>query len=284
MASPDTRMIDLDQVRIAYAVSGSTSPPLVLVHGSWGSHHNWDPVVTALSRHLRVLTYDRRGHSESSAPPGQGSFTEDVADLAALIERLGVGPAWVAGNSSGAVIALQLAAARPDLLRGLVAHEPPLVGLLAPGTAEAEAWAARDRGPVAEVGRRIAAGDHAGAAEQFVDEVALGPGSWARLPESLRAMMTGNAPTYLDELRDSSWRSLDEQALTGYGGPVLLTGGGQSPAFFAAVLDRLEEFLPHAERHLHPQAGHIPHVTHPEEYVDTLVRFVGAHEQAGAAR
>ncbi|GAA5117871.1 hypothetical protein GCM10025762_33720 [Haloechinothrix salitolerans] len=98
-------------------------------------------------------------------------------------------------NSAGAVITLKLAAARPELLRGIMVHEPPLWSLLAEGSPEAEAWAAVEKGPWAEVLRLIEAGDHAGAAELFVDRVALGPGSWARMPEAMRQMMTRNAPT-----------------------------------------------------------------------------------------
>ena len=101
---------------------------------------------------------------------------------------------------------------------------------------------------MAEVRRRIEAGDHAGAAERFVDDVVLGPGSWAGMPEPLRATMADNAPTYLDEVRDPSWRTVDERALAGFAGPALVTGGGARPSFMAPVLDRLEELLPHVER------------------------------------
>ena len=52
------------------------------------------------------------------------------------------------------------------------------------------------------VGRRIAHGDHEGAARQFVDEVAFGPGVWDNgLPSESRAIFVQNAPTFLDELR-----------------------------------------------------------------------------------
>ena len=63
--------------------------PVVLVHGSWHSHRNWDLVVPRLAEVFRVLTYDRRGHSQSERPTGQGSVREDVADLAVLLEHLG---------------------------------------------------------------------------------------------------------------------------------------------------------------------------------------------------
>ena len=270
--------ITANGVRIAYTDTGGTCIPLVLVHGSWGSNHNWDPVVSGLAEHFRVVTYDRRGHGDSERPPGQGHFSEDVADLAALIEQLGIAPAWVVGNSSGAVITLKLAAAHPVLIRGVVAHEPPMMGLLADGSPEAAAWKAQENGALAEVARRIEAGDHAGAAEHFVDQVALGPGSWAAMPAAMRDMMTGNAPTYLDELNDPEWKSIDEARLAEYDGPVLITAGDQSPPIYDPVEHRLMRLLPQARQKTYAGAGHIPHVTHPEEYLAEVVEFIGARE------
>lgn len=103
-------------VRLFYQLGGNGDVPLVLVHGSWGSHHGWDLVAPGLGKSFRVLAYDRRGHSQSERPTVQGSVREDVADLAALIEYLGLAPAWVAGSSFGASIALRLAGERPALL------------------------------------------------------------------------------------------------------------------------------------------------------------------------
>ncbi len=121
-------------VQLYWELTGELGDLLVLVHGSWGDHHNWDAVVPGLSRSFRVLTYDRRGHSHSERPAGHGSVREDVADLAALIEHLQLGPAHIAGNSFGGSIVLRLAGERPDLFRSLIVHEPPLFGLLADHT------------------------------------------------------------------------------------------------------------------------------------------------------
>src|ERR1700730_11341677 len=117
-------------VELYYERSGS-GEPLVLVHGSWSDHHNWDPVVSALAESFLVLAYDRRGHSASERPSGQGSVLEDADDLAALIDELDLATAHVAGNSFGAIIALRAASRRPDVFRSLIVHEPPLFGLLA---------------------------------------------------------------------------------------------------------------------------------------------------------
>ena len=172
----DMAVAKVNGVRLFYEVSGAGEVPLVFVHGSWGSHHNWDLVVPELAESFRVLTYDRRGHSESARPPEQGSVREDVADLAALIEHLELGPAWVAGNSFGASITLRLAGERSDLFRGIIAHEPPLFSLLAndPSVAPMLDEVGKRIGAVVE---RIASGDDAGAARQFVETVALGPGT-----------------------------------------------------------------------------------------------------------
>lgn len=260
-------------VRIAYEMTGGSGPPLALVHGSWGSHRSWAPAVPGLAEQARVVAYDRRGHSDSERPPGQGSFTEDVDDLAALIERLGIAPAWVAGNSAGAVITLKLAAARPELLRGIIVHEPPLLSLLDEDSREAAAFDA-EAAALAQVQRRLEAGDHAGGAEQFVEEVALGPGSWAGLPEPMRQTMIHNAPTYLDELNDPEWQTIDEAGLARYDGPALLTSGDQSPPWFWPILDRLAGLLPRAKRHVYEGAGHIPYATHPEDYVAAVLAFL----------
>ena len=262
-------------VRLFYEVRGG-GIPLVLVHGSWGSHHGWDLVVPALAAACRVVTYDRRGHSETERPAGQGSVREDVADLASLIEQLALGPAWVAGNSFGASIALRLAGERPDLLRGVIAHEPPLFGLLAGDAALAPM--------LEEVGRRIgavvdriASGAHAAAAEMFVETVALGPGTWALLTRDLQQTFVDNAPTFLDETRDPEQLAFDLAWLRSFARPALLTRGDQSPPLFAPVVDRLASAMPAATVRTFAGAGHIPHVTHPQAYVEAVTEFIRDH-------
>lgn len=266
----DAHHVLVNGVRIAYQDVGK-GEPLVLVHGSWGSRHNWDPVVPGLSEHHRVISYDRRGHSESERPAGQGTFAEDVADLAALVQVLDAAPAWVIGNSVGAVVTLQFAVARPDLLRGIIVHEPPLGELLSEGGADE---------PNRVVLDLIRAGDHSGAAERFVDDVALGPGAWAQLPEQMRVTMADNAPTYLDEELAPDSR-IDEDALARYADPVLITAGTLSPSIFQPVLRHLARLLPQAHRVEYAGAGHIPHVTHPEEFVSTVRGFVSDHRPGG---
>lgn len=260
-------------VRLFYELTGKGSISIVLVHGSWSSHRSWELVVPALAQQFRVATYDRRGHSDSERPAAQGSVSEDVADLALLVEHLGLAPAIVVGNSFGASIALRLAGQRADLLRGVVAHEPPLFQLL--GDDPRFVPTLEDVGRrVGAVAQRIASGDHEGAAKQFAETVALGPGAWALLPPENQRTMIDNAPTFLDETRDPEALTLDLGALRQCDRPVLLTAGDQSPPPFAPVIRKVAEALPRAEVVTLAGAGHIPQVTHPERYVEAVVAFV----------
>ncbi len=262
----------VNSVRLYYELQGTREIPLVLVHGSWDSHHVWDLVVPALTESFRVLTYDRRGHSQSERPIGQGSVREDVADLAALIKHLEFIPAWVVGNSFGASIALQLAVEQPDLLRGIIAHEPPLFSLLAndPSLSPMLADVQKKFRAVVE---RIASGDHAGATEQFVETVALGPGTWATVPPDSQQAMIENAPTFLDEANDPDQIAFDLDWIRGFSKPVLLTLGDQSPPAFAPVVTQLSGALTHAEVVTLRGAGHVPHETHPDAYVEAVIEF-----------
>jgi pimeloyl-ACP methyl ester carboxylesterase len=256
-----------------YSSSGTSSDPVVMVHGSWGDHHNWDAVAPALSEHFRVVTYDRRGHSRSPRPSTQGSQLEDAMDLAALMEGLDLAPAHVVGNSFGAATTLRLATVRPELFRSLVAHEPPLFGLLADDPAMQEPLDAVG-GRIGKVVELLRAGDDESAARLFVETVAFGPGGWDMLPPEAKATFVANAPTFLDEQRDPGGMTLDLDALARFSRPTLLSRGGKSPPFFPAVVARIARALPHAEQHLFTSAGHVPHTTHAREYVAVVSEFL----------
>jgi pimeloyl-ACP methyl ester carboxylesterase len=267
---------NVNGVRLRYELTASGKVPLVLVHGSWGDHHIWDGIVPALARSFRVLTYDRRGHSHSQRPAGQGSVQEDVADLAALIEQLDLAPAHILGNSFGAVITLRLAAARPELFRSLLVHEPPLFGILGSFPPAEPIQAAQTR--IRAVIDLLQKGEMEAAARQFMDNVAFGPGAWQQFPPEMRRTSVDNAPTFLDEERDSESRTIALSGLAGFSRPMLLTQGDQSAPFFPVIMDKLAEALPGAEHQTLVGTGHVPQVTHPDEYVRTIESFIGRIE------
>jgi pimeloyl-ACP methyl ester carboxylesterase len=260
-------------IHIHWEINGDIGARVVLVHGSWVDQQNWASVVPALSRSFRVLTYDRRGHSRSERPDGQGSVREDVADLAALLEELGHCPAHMVGNSFGASIVLRLAAERADLFRSAIAHEPPLFGLLRDNPNAKNALAAV-QARMSAVVSLLAAGDWTQGARQFVETIAFGPGAWSELPNEVREVFVFNAPTWLDEVHDPEALEIDLRRLRGFAAPALLTIGDQSPPFFPLVVDRIATTMPHAKMLTYAGAGHVPHLSHPEEYVRVVTEFI----------
>src|SRR5512133_3184812 len=118
---------------------------------------------------------------------------------------------------------------QPELILSLVAHEPPLFGLLE-GMTEVQPALASVRQRIDAVVPLLEAGDLAGGARRFVETIAMGAGAWDQLPHATRDTFVTNAPTWLDELREPESLSLDLQGLSSFHEPTLLSMGGQSPA------------------------------------------------------
>jgi len=263
----------LNGVELHYETVG-TGPRMVLTHGSWTDGSGWAPVVSALAERYEVVPWDRRGHSRSGSGAVPGSRAEDAADLVALIEHLGGGPVHLAGNSYGGIVTLTLVSTRPELVASAAVHEPPVVALLE-GSSDPDIVAVLGSFDEAlgHVTGLIETGDHRAAAEHFVDHVALGPGSWDQLPDPFRAILEANAATFLDETRDPTSGSVDAAALAATTVPLLFTAGSESPSFFSAVIGELTVLVPTAQVATIAGAGHIPHATHPDQWVATLLAF-----------
>ena len=103
------------------SVAGDAAAPLVLLlHGFAVSRHLYDAQVPALAERFRVVTYDTRGHGESPVPDGPYSLDDLVDDVVALLDRLGVERAHVAGLSLGGMTGMRLAAREPARVHRLV--------------------------------------------------------------------------------------------------------------------------------------------------------------------
>ena len=106
--------------------------PVILLHGLSGSRRSYDAVVehlvgTRVKRgEIQLFNVDVRGHGDSTRATFETYDAPSyAADVAALVEQLVDRPAVVVGHSLGGVVAAQLAAARPDLVRALFLEDPP---------------------------------------------------------------------------------------------------------------------------------------------------------------
>ena len=254
--------IDIDGVRLHVEEQGA-GEPVVLVHGSWDDTRAWQHVAPRLAASHRVITYDRRGHTRSGRPDGVQLRRRHEDDLAAIIERVAGGPAFVVGNSYGGLVALGLAGRRPDLVTGVAVHEPPA---LAHATDDDRALLGDAGGALGAILAGIAAGEIETATEQFMEEIALGPGSWALIPPEEREIFFGNAPAFAADMGDPAFGRIDPAALTAVAGPVIVSQGDQAPPLLRRLADRLGEVIPGAEPVTIAGAGHSPQDTHPVEY------------------
>lgn len=273
-------MIAANDVELAVEQTGD-GPAVVFVHGSWTDRHAWDMVTPELAARYRVITYDRRGHSQSERPPGTPSLGAHAADLAALIDHLEAAPAHIVANSFGGVVALETAVSYPDRVASLCLHEPPAFALVQD---DPELHTALEQARQLEqrVTDEILAGNNERAARTFV-ELAIGVGEWERFPEQVRRTMVHNAETVPGDF-DAEYHTSDPDQLSTITAPVLLTGGGQSPPDvpFAVILDRLVAVLPVADLYTFQHAGHVPHRTHPRELAQVIGTFVS--ERLGDTR
>jgi pimeloyl-ACP methyl ester carboxylesterase len=96
--------------------------PMLLSHGFGATASMWDPNVAALSADRPVVVWDQRGHGSSDAPNSSDQYGEDVnvADMAAILNEVGVDRAVLCGMSLGGYLSLSFHAAHPERVAGLI--------------------------------------------------------------------------------------------------------------------------------------------------------------------
>lgn len=109
--SPAPIWIDVPGARLAAEADGD-GPPILLVHSAIVNRLSWDPVVPPLvAGGYRVIRYDMRGFGESTAEDAEFTAHEDVL---AVADHFGVGRVAIAGNSMGAIFAIDAVLAAPE--------------------------------------------------------------------------------------------------------------------------------------------------------------------------
>jgi len=106
-------------VHLAYEFRGRVTPPVVLLHGFAMNRSIWVDMAASHLGDQRVILPDLRGHGESDAPEGTYSMSLLAADLAYLLDDLGIEQAVVCGHSMGGYVALAFAKHYPQRLAGL---------------------------------------------------------------------------------------------------------------------------------------------------------------------
>jgi pimeloyl-ACP methyl ester carboxylesterase len=113
------------EVAIAYGEIGS-GQPLFLLHGLGSWSYNWRSCIAILARSFRVICVDAKGYGFSETPPPPETAGHQQVELVRIIQSLSDQPAIVAAESLGALTALAVAQAHPDLIKRLIVINVPL--------------------------------------------------------------------------------------------------------------------------------------------------------------
>jgi len=262
--------LEINGVQLEYEVSGSGEPVLLI---SPVLADGFLPLLSepALTDRYQLIRYHKRGWCGSTHTPPPVSIADHAADAAALLDHLGVPRAHVAGHSSGAAVALQLALDHPERVHTLILLE---LSLLSVPSGEAFLEQA---GPALEA---YSNGDPSGAFAMFMSGVS--GLDWERC----QALLEKRAPgSVAQAIRDAdTFFGIELPALTEWefgpqqaaavDRPVLSVLGSQTEPLWVDVADYLRSALPHVEECTIDRVGHLLHIQRPEPVARRMAQFL----------
>jgi 2-succinyl-6-hydroxy-2,4-cyclohexadiene-1-carboxylate synthase len=237
-------------------------PPIVLLHGFTQTGRCWGPVADDLARDHAVVTIDAPGHG------GSGAVRADLPAAAELAVEATAGDApavWV-GYSMGARLALHVALAAPDAVRGLV-----LVG----GTPGIEDEATRAERRVEDAQRAAALrgeGVDAFLRRWLALPLFAGLPDWARFDDERRRNTAEGLASSLElagtAAQEPLWGRLSELGTAHLA--VLAVAGADDPKF-AAIAERMVDAIgATATARAIAGAGHAAHLERPQAFLTVL--------------
>jgi pimeloyl-ACP methyl ester carboxylesterase len=261
-------------VELEYELKGSGEPVLLIPPGPVAAA--FLPLLSeqALADRYQLIRYHRRGQAGSTPAAPPVSFADHASDAASLLDHLGVRRAHVAGHSTGAAIALQLALDHPEVVATLALLEPPLFAVPSAGAFLEKA------GPSLQA---YGAGDKKAAMVSFLTVVS--GLDWETCQAVLDERVPGGADRALEEAdfffgidlpAINEWAFGPEQAAS-ISQPVLSVLGTESERLFAEGADLLRSWFPQMDELTLQGAGHLLHMERPASAADGLAEFFGRH-------
>lgn len=247
-------------------VAGRGSP-MAFLHG-WGLNRKvWSDVVAELATVCRPLLLDLPGHGQSSAGLARGTLP---GWSEAALASVPAGSIWL-GWSLGGMVALQAAIARPTQVRGLI-----LVAANA-RFSQSPAWPCAVETRVLEGFSASLEQDYAGTLNRFLALQARGDERARDTVRMLRQQLAEGGIPQPKALRDglTILREADLVAhLPQVTCPVLLIGGEYDNLVPLAALARMVDAFPKAELCIVKGAAHAPFISHREQFIAVVTRFV----------
>lgn len=268
-------MVDVGDGVELRVVSSGQGAPLVLLHGFTGSATTWTPLSAALDTRYAMHAVELPGHGGSSAPDDAGRYALGrlAADLAGVLDALGIERAAVLGYSLGGRAALRFALEHPRRVGALVLEST------SPGIVD----------PSERTTRRAADEALADAIER--EGIARFVERWEQLPlwasqsalpdavrERLRTERMACSPRGLANSLRGAGAAVEEpviERLDGISVPALLVAGALDTKYVA--LGRvMEQAMPRARLTIVERAGHAVHLERPDAFAALVAEFLDA--------
>lgn len=277
-AKPLVRELETESGSFAYVEAGE-GEPVLFVHGSLGTLHDFSRQLTPFSARYRFISYSRRFHPPNPPPQKGETYTIDghAGDCAAVISRLHTVPVHLVGSSWGGYVALALALRAPALVASLVLMEPPILPLLQRSTAGKIAAGNFARDAIDPSRAAFLGGEPEEGVRRFVDGIAGVAGSFDALPQKAKERLLAAAPELMLEFctpPESYMPPPDPARLAELEIPVLLLQGERSPKLFHLILDELELALPDTRRVIIPRSGHSVQIENSQHFNVVLKQFL----------
>jgi pimeloyl-ACP methyl ester carboxylesterase len=246
-------------MHVFYEEAGSGDPPMLLVHGI-GNHTHFAAQVEYFARSHRVVAPDLPGFGRSEAPEREYGISAFADDIVWLCDELDLHGPVIVGHSMAGAVALEVAAARPELPSAIVLLDPiPIVPLPA---------LQAQRGQLAEA---LAGPAYREAFRGFAEARMFRPTDDPELRSRIVDEMCATPQRVLAPAFASLSRWSGEDIAGRVNIPVLLiTAGDGLPADIA----RTRELLPQLELGRTVGVGHFAHAMAPDQINAMIDRFL----------
>ncbi|HEX5141176.1 MAG TPA: alpha/beta hydrolase [Dehalococcoidia bacterium] len=269
--------IAVNGTELEYQEEGRGEPLLLVSNGPFPDSFVHFFNQPALHDHYRLICYRQRRWGEGVE--AAVSFEQHAADAVDLLDGLGIDRAHVAGHSTGACIALQLASTRPRLVHSLILMELVIMAVpAAPLFVEkiGPALAAYERGEREEAMRLFvtnATGLDWQSVQAAVDQCA--PGALDLALRNGRNLFE----SYLPAL--GQWRFGSDEAAS-IAQPILSVTGSETGPLFRQSNEALRSWFPHVEERRIEGLSHLLHLQDPDPVVPAIDAFLAHHAMTAA--
>jgi pimeloyl-ACP methyl ester carboxylesterase len=251
--------VTVNGIQIAYTRKG-TGKPLVLVHGYPLDHTVWDEILPLLENDFDIILPDLRGFGGSDIVESQYKISDIAADIAGLLDQLGIEKTAIAGHSMGGYISLAFARAYPQRVAGL--------GLIA-SQALADA-------PEGKAGRYKAADEiMASGVEPVAESMPAKLTPDERVQAYVRELIAKQRPAGLaGALKAMAERDDSSSILSGFEFPVSIIHGDRDALIPVHRAQEVKAEIPHATLTELPGIGHMPMMENPQSTARALGKLL----------